>query len=89
MKRIQIDEKNKWLNLGMTFGILLLEAAVGYVFAMFGLSEIHIFTIYVLGILVTAMVTASQFYSIISVFSNGKFRFTVNLIAIEINRFDT
>ena len=67
MKRIQIDEKNKWLNLGMTFGILLLEAAVGYVFAMFGLSEIHIFTIYVLGILVTAMVPASQFYSIISV----------------------
>lgn len=67
MKRIQKHEKNRWLNLGMTFGILLLEAVVGYVFAMFGLSEIHIFTIYVLGILVTAMVTASQFYSIISV----------------------
>lgn len=67
MRKIQKNENSRWLNLGMTFGILLLEAVVGYVFAMFDLSEIHIFTIYVLGILVTAMVTASQFYSIISV----------------------
>nr|WP_297934167.1 ATP-binding protein [uncultured Lachnoclostridium sp.] len=68
MRKIQKNEKSRWLNLGMTFGILLLETVVGYVFATFDLSEIHIFTIYVLGILVTAMVTASQFYSIISVF---------------------
>lgn len=67
MTEIIKEQKINLSNLGKTFAILVGEAAIGYAFDTIGLSEIHIFTIYVLGILVTALMTASQVWSILSV----------------------
>lgn len=61
------EQKMNVNSLGKVVAILLGEAAIGYAFDTIGLSEIHIFTIYVLGIVVTALVTASQVWSILSV----------------------
>lgn len=55
-------------NIGKTFLILLIEFFIGYMFTLAGLTEIHIFTIYVFGILITVMVTESSFFGVISVF---------------------
>lgn len=55
------------LNFSKTLGILITEFIVGYLFALMGFTELHIFTIYVLGIVITAIVTASNLCSILSV----------------------
>lgn len=61
------NHKNIFLNIGKTLLIFLLETTVGYLFGVSGLTEIHIFTIYVLGILVTSAITSSVICSILSV----------------------
>lgn len=49
-----------------TMLILLLVLAISFLFDTIHLPEINIYTMFVLGILLTAMVTASEFYSVIS-----------------------
>lgn len=54
----------KITHCGVTLGIMGLEFLMGYVFQLCGMTEIHIFTIYELGILATAFLTGSYFCSI-------------------------
>lgn len=61
------SHKKYLINIGKTLSILILEFLTGYAFSLAGLTEIHIFTVYVLGILVTAIVTASISCSMLSV----------------------
>lgn len=45
-------------------GILLLATLIGFVFHHFGFSEANIITVYILGVLVTAVLTNTRLYSI-------------------------
>lgn len=54
-------------DIGRTVFILLAELLIGYILELAGLSNIHIFTIYVLGILITVLVTESNVCGYISV----------------------
>lgn len=66
--------------------ILIGATLVGFVFDAFGLSEANIITVYILGVLVTAVVTTQQAYSlassVVSIFVFNFFftkpRFTLN-----------
>lgn len=53
-------------NSALTAAILLVSVGVGFLFDAMGLREINIYTFFILGILVTAMVTASRLYGVIS-----------------------
>lgn len=46
--------------------ILLIATSTGFVFHELGLDEINIYTVFILGILVTAVMTASRFFSVVS-----------------------
>ena len=47
--------------------VLFIELLIGMLFDYMGLSEIHIFTIYVIGMLITALLTESILYTMLSV----------------------
>ena len=49
-----------------SIGILLAASCIGFFFYNLGVNEANIITIYVLGVLVTALVTKNQIYSLIS-----------------------
>ena len=49
-----------------SIGILLAASCIGFFFYNLGVNEANIITIYVLGVLVTALVTKKQIYSLIS-----------------------
>lgn len=49
-----------------SIGILLAAGCIGFFFYNLGVNEANIITIYVLGVLVTALVTKNQIYSLIS-----------------------
>ena len=46
--------------------VLLIQTNIGFIFQSIGLDEINIYTVFILGILVTAVLTASKLFSIIS-----------------------
>jgi len=48
------------------FAVLLLGTAVGYLFFSLGISEANIITVYVLGVLITAIVTTGRLYSLMA-----------------------
>ncbi len=62
-------------NLLMVLVILTIEIVIGFLFRILGLGEIHIFTIYVVGIIVTAQLTASRLCSVLSVLGIFIFNF--------------
>ncbi len=49
-----------------SIGILLAASCIGFFFYNMGVNEANIITIYVLGVLVTALVTKNQIYSLVS-----------------------
>jgi len=62
------SEQTSWQLTDVLKSLLILVAAsiIGLVFYSFGISETNIITVYILGVLLTAVVTARQMYSIIS-----------------------
>ncbi len=52
------------LDFAKSGGILLLATLIGFVFRHFGFSEANIITVYILGVLLTAVLTNTRFYSI-------------------------
>lgn len=53
-------------DIGKSIAILILATLTGLVFAQFGFTEANIITIYILGVLVTSVVTTSRICSLIS-----------------------
>lgn len=49
-----------------SIGILVSASAIGYLFDRLGFAEANIITVYVLGVLVTSVITAHRLYSLIS-----------------------
>ena len=49
-----------------TMAVLAAATAVGFLLETIGLSQANIITVYILGVLVVAAVTASRWYSILS-----------------------
>lgn len=82
------EQKRRFSVTDLIRSILILIGAtlVGFVFDAFGLSEANIITVYILGVLVTAVVTTQQAYSlassVVSIFVFNFFftkpRFTLN-----------
>lgn len=53
-------------DIGKSTGILILATLIGLLFAKLGFSESNIITVYILGVLVTSIVTSHRSYSLIS-----------------------
>lgn len=51
-----------------SIGILIVASCIGTVFDNLGLSEVNIITIYILGVLITSVITKNRIYSLISSF---------------------
>jgi len=57
-------------------GILIISTLIGFWFSFLGFSEVNIITVYILGVLLTAIVTKGKIYSLVSsVFSVLVFNF--------------
>lgn len=55
----------RWLDLLKSVGMLGLSTAIGFAFRYFGFGEANIITVYILGVLITAVVTDTRVYSIL------------------------
>lgn len=85
-------EKPNFLPLDVlkTIGILLLSTLIGFLFYKFGFSEANIITIYILGVLITAVVTSRRLYSLVSsILSVLVFNFFFTLPRFTLNAYDS
>ena len=85
-------EKEKLLpsDIFKSVGILALATAIGYVFKLLGFSEANIITVYILGVLITAVVTTMRMYSLISsVLSVLIFNFFFTVPEFTLNVYDS
>ncbi len=55
-----------WRDAARTLAILAVATAAGFLFDYLGFSEANIITIYILGVLITAIVTSQRGYSLVS-----------------------
>lgn len=82
------EQKFRWQDLAKVCTITLAATAVSFVFFQLGLREANIITVYILGVLLTAIWTQGQLYgalaSLLSVISFNFF-FTVPRFSLEAN----
>lgn len=55
-----------WGDTLKSLAVLVIATLIGFVFSMLGFSEVNIITVYILGVLVTAVLTGHRSYSLIS-----------------------
>lgn len=72
-----------------SFGILAAATGIGFLFYFLGFSEANIITIYILGVLLTAIATSSRIYSIAAaLFSVLVFNFFFTIPRFTLNAYD-
>lgn len=62
----QKDEKFRWKDLLKTMFIVVMATSIGFAFYVLGLREANIITIYILGVLLTAVWTHGHLYGVIA-----------------------
>ncbi|WP_138295760.1 MULTISPECIES: sensor histidine kinase KdpD [unclassified Clostridium] len=62
----RLDNTFAWADVWKSLLILALATAVGVLFNYLGFSEANIITVYILGVLITAVVTRRRIYSLVS-----------------------
>ena len=67
-ERKRNSEKKRFLasDILISIGILIAATLIGYIFYHLGFSEANIITVYILGVLITAVVTTRRIYSLVS-----------------------
>lgn len=69
-QRKKEKQQNTFLSLlkdaGKSFFILLIATLIGFLFSNFGFTEANIITIYILGVLVTSILTTNKIYNLIA-----------------------
>lgn len=60
------NEKFSAADVFKMFAVLLICTAVGYLFLLFGLTDVHVIVVYLIGVLVIAMITSGRTYSLVS-----------------------
>lgn len=55
-----------WADILKSLGILAAASLIGYAFQVLGFAEANIITVYVLGVLITSIVTSHRIYSLVS-----------------------
>lgn len=60
------DEKFRWKDLLKTIFIVVMSTSIGFAFYVLGLREANIITIYILGVLLTAVWTHGHLYGVIA-----------------------
>ncbi len=55
-----------WKGIGVTIVILAMATGIGAIFRYFGFTEANILIVYVLGVMITAVITASRIWSVLS-----------------------
>lgn len=89
-KRIK-EEKNKfWIqDLLKSFGILVLATLISFLFYELGFSEANIIIVYILGVLVTAVVTSRRIFSaVLSIISVLAFNFFFTVPRFTLDAYD-
>lgn len=72
-----------------SLGILTAATGIGFLFCHFGFSEANIITIYILGVLLTAVVTSARVYSLISALASVLvFNFFFTVPRFSLNAYD-
>lgn len=77
-----------YLDILKSIGILIVMTIVGYIFKKLGFSEANIITVYILGVLITAVLTSNRFYSFMSSFFSiiiFNFFFTTPTFTLQVN----
>lgn len=65
-KKTAVDRHRIWLNILKSAGILGGATILGLIFRRLGFTEANIIMVYILGVLVTSIVTSHQIYSLVS-----------------------
>lgn len=92
--KIKMNKRNKktftWKDTIKSFIVLLISTLIGIVFSELGYSEANIITVYILGVLITAVITTHRIYSLISsVLSVLVFNFLFTLPTFSLTAYDS